>query len=72
MCSYLVELLSSEEQSDSIDQGFLTRVPREIVIEKKTSFFELVGQNIQIHRKISFSTQKSIVNYYWIVISTTY
>jgi hypothetical protein len=42
------------------------------LIEKKTSFFELVSQNKQIHRKISFSTQKSIDNYYWIIISTAY
>jgi len=43
-----------------ITQGFSTgvprnpRVPREIVIEKKKKhrFFELVGQNKQIHRKI--------------------
>jgi hypothetical protein len=49
-------------------------VPREIVIEKKNehNFFELVGQNKQIHKKVSFSTQKSIDNYYWIIISTTY
>jgi hypothetical protein len=49
-------------------------VPREIVIEKenKHHFFELVGQNKQIHRKISFCTQKSIDDYYWIIISTTY
>jgi hypothetical protein len=39
-------------------------VPREILIEKNKDFFELVGQNKQIHTKISFSTQKSISNYY--------
>jgi hypothetical protein len=56
----------------ALKQGFSTGVPREIVIEKKTSFFELVGQIKQIHRRISFSTLKSIDNYYWIIISTTY
>jgi hypothetical protein len=55
----------------ALAQGFSTGVPREIVTEKKTSFFEL-GQNKQIHRKLSFSTQNSIDNYYWIIISTTY
>jgi hypothetical protein len=35
-------------------------------------FFELVDQNKQVHRKILFSTQKSIDNYYWIIMSTTY
>jgi hypothetical protein len=55
-----------------LGQGFSTGVPREIVIEKKTSVFELVRQNKQIHRKIYFSTQKSIDSYYWIIISTTY
>jgi hypothetical protein len=42
------------------------------VIEKNKPLFELVAQNKQIHRKISFSTQKSIEKYYWIIISTTY
>jgi hypothetical protein len=64
-----------------LDQGFSTGVPRDVArgsardrdLKKKiNSFFELVGQNKQIHRKLSFSTQKSIDNYYWIIISTTY
>jgi hypothetical protein len=34
----------------TLHQGFSTGVPRNIVIEKKTSFFELVRQNKQIHK----------------------
>jgi hypothetical protein len=54
------------------DQGFSTRVPREIVIEKKTSFLNLLAKINRSTEKYHSLLKKSIDNYYWIIISTAY